>query len=244
MASGDASHPLGGDRGDMDSDETIRAPNPGGSGVGRADRELDRLVAFSDGVMAIAITLLVLKIEVPDFDGEPSVGDLADAVVDLIPNIITFVWSFLVVARFWVVHRRLFSGLARSNPPLTFLNTVFLLLIALLPFPADLLGRFGPSLLSIALFAGLIALTGLVIAWMDRYAYRQPGLLAAGIDPSAAEHDPFDQFVTPAVFVLSIGVAVVYEDIAPYVWFLLFLRRPVRRLRVQHHDRRTTPSGR
>lgn len=94
--------------------------------------------------MAIAITLLVLKIEVPDFDGQPSVGELAGAVVDLIPNSVTFVWSFLVVARFWIVHRRLFSGLVRSDPQLMLMDIVFLLLIALLPFPADLLGRFAP----------------------------------------------------------------------------------------------------
>ncbi len=226
----------------MDADETIREPRQGGDG--RAGRELDRLVAFSDGVMAIAITLLVLKIEVPDFDGEPSVGDLASAVVDLIPNIVTFAWSFLVVARFWIVHRRLFSGLVRSDPRLTLMNTVFLLLIALLPFPADVLGRFGPSLLSIALFAGLIALTGIVIAGMGRYAYRRPELIASDIDPASIEQDPLDQFFVPAVFLLSIGVAVVNADVAAYSWFLLALRRPVGQLRHRPPLTSTTPTGR
>lgn len=215
----------------MDSDETLRDPPQEAQGNGRAGRELDRLVAFSDGVMAIAITLLVLKIEVPDFESDPSVGDLADAVVDLWPNILTFAWSFLVVARFWIVHRRLFSGLVRSDSHLTTMNTFFLLLIALLPFPSDLLGRFGPSFLSIALFAGLIALTGFVIAWMGRYAYRRPELTGSEIDSSDISLDPLDQFFVPGVFLLSIAIAAVDADLAAYSWFLLALRRPLGQLR-------------
>lgn len=211
----------------MDSDEPIgqREHYP------RSERELDRLVAFSDGVMAIAITLLVLKIEVPDLPENASPGELTDAVVGLIPNILTFIWSFLVVARFWVVHRHLFSGLIRTDSRLNGLNILFLLLIALLPFPSDLLGRFGPSTLSIALFAGLIALTGIVIAYMGRYAYRQPGLVASGVDLSEDYQDTFDAFITPVVFLLSIGVAIVDANIAPYTWFLLAFR-PLRR---RHH---------
>lgn len=194
--------------------------------------------------MVIAITLLVLKIEVPDFDGQPSVGELAGAVVDLIPNSVTFVWSFLVVARFWIVHRRLFSGLVRSDPQLMLMDIVFLLLIALLPFPADLLGRFAPSLLSFALFAGPIALTGFVIAWMGRYAYSQPELIASDVDPASIEQDPLDQFFVPAVFLRSIGVAVVDADVAAYSWFLMALRRPVGQLRHRRRPGDATPSGR
>ena len=244
MAGGDASHPLCGDRGGMDSDETIREPNPAGGGFSRAGRELDRLVAFSDGVMAIAITLLVLKIEIPEFDGTPSTADLGDAVVDLIPNIITFVWSFLLVARFWSIHRRLLSGLARIDGGLVWLNSLFLLLIALLPFPSDLLGRFGPSLLSIALFASLIAVTGIVISTMELYVARHPELADPDSGAAAGELDPWDMFFTPAVFVLSIGVAVVDANLAAYSWFLLALRRPVGQLRHRRRPGDATPSGR
>ena len=208
----------------------------------RSERELDRLVFFSDGVMAIAITLLVLKIEIPEFDGTPSTADLGDAVVDLIPNIITFVWSFMLVALFWSLHRRLFSGLARLDARLVWLNSVFLLLIALLPFPSDLLGRFGPSLLSIALFAGLIALTGVVITVMQHYTDRHAELL----DPElhVDRHDLVDGLLTPAVFLLSIGIAAFDANLAAYSWFLLALRRPLRQLRHRPAAARTTPSGR
>lgn len=224
----------------MESDETIRRSTPDREHHDRAARELDRLIAFSDGVMAIAITLLVLKVDTPDIPVNASEGVLVEAVVDLIPSILTFVWSFLVVARFWVVHRRLFSGLVRSDTRLNVLNIVFLLLIALMPFPADVLGTFGPSALSIAMFAGLVALTGIVGVGMGQYAYRRPQLLAPGVDLSEAEQDVVDQLITPAVFLLSIAVAFVDASVAPYIWALVVLR-PLRQRRRQASRTRDTP---
>ena len=226
----------------MDSDETIGRPSAGGEGKGRAERELDRLVAFSDGVMAIAITVLVLKVDTPDLPENVSTDTLTDAVQGLIPNILTFVWSFLVVARFWVVHRRLFSGLARSDTRLNLLNIVFLLLVALLPFPSDVLGTFGPSLLSIALFAGLIALIGFVIVAMEHYAYQRPELIAPGVNLSEAERDLSTQLVTPIVFLLSVVVAVFDAGLAPYIWILLILR-PLGQRRRNASRAAAPPSG-
>ena len=195
--------------------------------------------------MAIAITLLVLRIEIPEFDGTPSSAALTDAVVDLIPNIITFVWSFLLVARFWSIHRRLFSGLRRVDSRLVWLNTTFLLLIALLPFPSDLLGRFDLSLLSVTLFASLIAAVGIVISMMELYVARHPDLIDAESrsDEMTMDLDLWDMFFTPAIFLLSIGVAIVDADVAPYTWFLLALRRPFGNLRHRSLTR-ATPSGR
>ena len=227
----------------MDSDELIGRSIPGPEGDGRAERELDRLVAFSDGVMAIAITLLVLKVDTPDFAENASDTQLSSAVIDLLPNILTFIWSFLVVARFWVVHRRLFSGLVRTDTSLNVLNIVFLLLIALLPFPSDLLGTYGPSTLTIALFAGLIALTGFVSVGMGQYAYRQPRLVSPTVNLTEAEQDVFDQLITPVVFLLSIAVAVFNADLALYTWLLLFLR-PLRQRRRQVSRARANPGGR
>jgi len=211
-------------------------------------RELERLVFLSDGVMAIAITLLVLRIEIPEFDGTPSTADLVNAVIDLIPNIITFVWSFLLVTRFWSIHRRLFSGLRRIDGGLVWLNTTFLLLIVLLPFPSDLLGRFDLSLLSVALFASLITVTGIVISVMALYVGRHPGPVdfdaESGSDEMAADLDLWDMFFTPAIFLLSIGVAVFNADLAAYSWFLLAVRPPLGRLRHRSGGVRATPSGR
>lgn len=167
--------------GSAGGDVVAEGPEP--ADAEREDREVERTIFFSDAVIAIAITLLVLKIDVPELSDAEADRRLGEAVVDLIPGIVTFVWSFLVVARFWTIHRRrrLFSGLRRIDARLGWLNVLFLVLIALLPFPADILGRFGPSLLSISLFPGCIALIGVMLSEMRRYAEHHPDLVLPGL---------------------------------------------------------------
>lgn len=79
---------------------------------------------------------------------------------------------------------------------------------------------------------------------MGRYAYSQPELIASDVDPASIEQDPLDQFFVPAVFLRSIGVAVVDADVAAYSWFLLALRRPLGQLRHRRRPASVTPNGR
>jgi uncharacterized membrane protein len=69
------------------------------------ERDLGRVVAFSDGVMAVAITLLVLNLEVPDVSGD----DLGEALEDLLPSVAAYLLAFALVGRLWVVHHNLFE---------------------------------------------------------------------------------------------------------------------------------------
>src|SRR5437660_9370808 len=100
--------------------------------------EMDRLMFFSDGVFAIAITLLVLQITVPI----PGLSEhqLGDALRHLGPKYFGFVLSFLVIGRYWMAHHRVFEYIKRFDMPLVWLNLAFLLLIAFLPFPTAVLG--------------------------------------------------------------------------------------------------------
>lgn len=212
---------------DGSAGDDVVAAGPDRADAEREDREVERTIFFSDAVIAIAITLLVLKIDVPELSDAEADRRLGVAVVDLIPGIVTFVWSFLVVARFWTIHRRLFSGLRRIDARLSWLNVAFLVLIALLPFPADILGRFGPSLLSISLFAGCIVLIGLMLSEMRRYAEGHPDLMRPGLTADHENGDAPDRLFTPAVFLLSVPVAAVAPTAAPFVWLLLIARGPV-----------------
>lgn len=104
----------------------------------RMERDLGRIVAFTDGVMAVAITLLVLNIDVPNVKRD----DLGAALVDLLPSLAAYVFSFALVGRFWVVHHSLFERLRAFDATLMALNLLFLAAIALIPFATDLLDEY------------------------------------------------------------------------------------------------------
>src|SRR5215210_7817979 len=92
-----------------------------------------RVAAFSDGVFAIAITLLVIEIAVPgkEIEGER----LTEALEDLLPQFFSFVFSFMVIGRYWIAHHLMLDHARQANATLLWLKLMFLLCVAFLPFP-------------------------------------------------------------------------------------------------------------
>jgi uncharacterized membrane protein len=105
------------------------APQPA-EGVRSQEREVARIAAFSDGVFAIAITLLALQLEIP-------FGDRVDVwagLRDLWPSFLSFAISFAVIGAYWIAHHRLFSLVERYDRRLLWLNLLALFFIVLMPF--------------------------------------------------------------------------------------------------------------
>ena len=103
------------------------------------ERDITRIAAFTDGVMAVAITLLVLNIEVPTLKPGQS---LTDALFDELPSLFAYLIAFALVGRFWVVHHNLFEKLRSFDRTLMALNLCFLAAIVLVPFSANLYDDF------------------------------------------------------------------------------------------------------
>ena len=97
-----------------------------------------RVEAFSDGVFAVAITLLVLQFIVPDVQS----GKLFSALLRQWPQLVTYVASFLTVGVVWVNHHAIFRGLRAVDRTVQFINLVLLLTVVLVPYPTELLGRY------------------------------------------------------------------------------------------------------
>ncbi|TMB56845.1 MAG: DUF1211 domain-containing protein [Chloroflexi bacterium] len=98
--------------------------------------ETGRLETFADGVFAIAITLLVLGIGVPDI-GVP----LGPALVAQAPTFFAYIVSFLTIGIMWVNHHQLFTLIGRSNTTFAFINVVFLMFVAFMPYPTIVLAE-------------------------------------------------------------------------------------------------------
>jgi uncharacterized membrane protein len=169
-----------------------------------------RLEAFSDGVIAIAITLLVLEISVPDAPA----GKLFDELLDSWASYAAFALSFVVIGIMWVSHHSMFERIARVDRGLLFSNLLLLLGIAFLPFPTALLAKYveeGGSNASAAaaIYSAVMALIGIAFIGLWVHLERHPELLVDGVDPALLRRSIHLSMVGPVVYGLSIGLAFV-----------------------------------
>jgi uncharacterized membrane protein len=105
-------------------------------------KEHARIEAFSDGVFAIAITLLVLQLKVPPASSNQSIDDLWKSLVNLWPSYFAFILSFGILLVSWVNHHYLFNVLDKSSRPFLYANGFFLMTITFMPFPTALLAEY------------------------------------------------------------------------------------------------------
>jgi uncharacterized membrane protein len=179
--------------------------------------EFSRIVAFSDGVFAIAITLLVLGLAVPKhLNGE----SLAAALWSQRESLFAYVLSFAVIGRFWIVHHRLFSDIVGFDGRLIALNLFYLAWIVLIPFSSEVLGDHGGQAAAAVLYAANlfgVTLAGILISTDARRA----GL--AQSEPAVAKALQRRSIFVAAVFLASIPIALLDANLAPYVWLALFL---------------------
>jgi TMEM175 potassium channel family protein len=182
-----------------------------------------RIVSFSDGVFAIAITLLVLNFEVPHVHDETE-RQLAHFLDRLAGDFGAYFLSFAVLGRLWIVHHRLFSLLATFDGRLITLNLLYLAMIVLVPFPAELLGDYGTEPLPAALYAAVLAAASGLNWLMARHAARA-GLLHPDRRDAVAPWTTAGALYIPGVFAASIPVAFLSPVAAELMWVLLVLSR-------------------
>lgn len=144
-----------------------------------------RTEAFSDGIFAIAATLLVLELKVPHVEA----GQLLGALLEGWPSYATYAVSFLTIGIIWVNHHTIMDRVRRVDRPLLFLNLVFLMLVAAIPFPtallADYLGEGGDDRLAAAIYGGMMWAMGLAICAIWAYVVRS-NILHEGVDRDLA----------------------------------------------------------
>src|SRR5450631_3763022 len=97
--------------------------------------QLERLILFSDAVFAIAITLLVIELKIPEIPRQwVTETKLVEILANLIPKFVGFLISFFIIGLFWTIHHRMFGYVVNYNPKLLWLNLIFLLFIVIMPF--------------------------------------------------------------------------------------------------------------
>ena len=148
------------------------------------DSDTGRIETFSDGVFAIAITLLIIEIGVPHATITES---LFEKLVELWPSYLGYAISFLVIGTVWANHHNRFRLITRSDHMLLFLNILFLMCVAFLPFPTALLAEYirgEHRITAVAVYSGTLAVTAVFFTLLWLYAAGNYRLVDRSVDPS------------------------------------------------------------
>jgi uncharacterized membrane protein len=145
-------------------------------------QSLERLAALSDGLFAVAMTLLVLDLRVPVSTAGPAFSEhgLWQALLKLGPSFAAYLLSFSMLGTFWLAQHTLLGILGRCDRTLTWINIAFLFVVSLLPFSAALLAHYDRLRLAVAVYWLNIVLLGVTLEWSSRYGRKAfaPGPVA------------------------------------------------------------------
>jgi TMEM175 potassium channel family protein len=147
------------------------------------EKETIRLEAFSDGVFAIAITLLVLEIKIPSHELVKAQG-LGYSVAALWPSYLAFITSFATILVMWVNHHRIFTLIETSDHPFLYLNGLLLLFVTFFPFPTALMAEYllhPEARLAANIYTGTVLAISLAFLAMWHHASRREGLLSTDV---------------------------------------------------------------
>jgi uncharacterized membrane protein len=176
----------------------------------------NRLEAFSDGVFAIAITLLVIELHAPEVgEGE----SLAHALLGEWPSYVAYLVSFLTIGVIWLNHHRVFTQVVQVDGPLLVLNLVVLLWTALIPFPtgvvAEFLGEGGEhARTAVALYSAVFVLLGLSFGGLFLWITRDDRLLHRLPPPEVVRAARLRFTVGNAVYVVALALSFVWPPLA------------------------------
>lgn len=187
----------------------------------RGDIDIVRLAALSDGIFAVAMTVLVAALPFAPHLQQQDTRAFRDALLALLPQLRAAGISFFVAALYWWRHHDMLAMLARGTATLAWLNFVLLFGIVLVPFATRLLGDYPANPITVDLYAGTLAVIGVALGAMWFYVMRHPELLRPEASPARIRRGVFGVARSLPVFLLCMALA--WVDAGAALWSLLLL---------------------
>jgi len=185
--------------------------------------EKNRLEALIDGIFAVALTLLVLDIKLPDDVAIATNDELVTRLVGLERHFVIYVITFVVIGMYWINHHIQFHFVVRTNRTLIWINLLYVLLISFLPFATDLIGDHEHLVLPCEIYGGtLVVLSGFSYLHME-YLRRHPELASGEFTPVVAVLIQRRIALFALVPIVSMAVAFFSTRAAVYTYVLLGL---------------------
>jgi uncharacterized membrane protein len=187
----------------------------------RGELRLNRIEAFSDGVFAIIVTLLVLDLKLPALKDHGSVSELTQNLIQLLPKFLSWLISFIIVCKFWLNHHHLL-GLARhADYGMVWLNSIFLMFQSFIPFPTAMMGEYPTNPLAVSMFGVVMAFNTLLFIALHAYILQR--LIKPELADAQDPHTLRKSFV--GVFSYLIGVAAAWLSV--HAAFLIYMLTPL-----------------
>ena len=183
---------------------------------------VDRLAAFTDGVFAVAITLLVLDLDLPDVSGK-TIAELIQA--DL-PKFYSWLISFLALGTLWLHHHYIVAQLKCADITILLLNLALLLFVSVTPWTTSLIGAYNDQSIAVVLFSGSLGLAWLSIGLMGMHARKYGLVVADAPKPEPGLMTTLISLRGTLIAIFSVCVAYVDTTWAILVWVLLFVMHP------------------
>ncbi|HEV7423714.1 MAG TPA: TMEM175 family protein [Candidatus Paceibacterota bacterium] len=182
----------------------------------------ERIKAFSDGVIAIVMTLLVLEIRVPEIHQFTSAGVIA-AFVPIIPKLVGFAVSFLTVAIFWVNHHHFFDPIEKTNGRLLWHNNFLLFWVAVVPFVTAFIGDYPYISFVVALYGFVLFMAVSAFSMMSNYVFFHSSLVPESVTQKVRIRE-FRRSL-PAVVLYCVSIFTAFLN--PYISLALFILLPL-----------------
>jgi uncharacterized membrane protein len=177
--------------------------------------QLERLILFSDAVFAIAITLLVIEIKVPELNRHTATDrQLLEILAEMVPKFFGFLISFLIIGIYWTVHHRMFGYVVNYTPKMLWLNLFFLMAVVLMPFSTGFYSVYILRLLKVPviIYVSNIVFLGLMNYLLWLHISNPKNNLVEGLDPADKKYFTFRSVFVPCIF---ITMALVYLIVSP-----------------------------
>lgn len=174
-----------------------------------ASRELfrpDRLLALSDGVFGVAITLLVIDLQLPPIPTDGGDAALLRALLATGPKLLLFAFTFMVVGMSWLGHHRKFSYVDKVDGRLLWINLFYLMALCLVPFASSVLSEHG-SRYAFVLYAAVMMLVEVLSAGLSVYGLREPFLTEPDLRPNLRQDMILSPLLAGTIFAIAAGMA-------------------------------------
>lgn len=183
----------------------------------------DRVISFSDAVFAFAATLLVLKIDLPNIAPQDvNSTRLFTEIIDLWPQYLANIVSFLIIAYYWLNHHAIFSLIKKINPGIIWINVIFLIFLSFIPFPVDLFGDYSNNDIVIAFYCLSLSIAGFLLSAIWFYSLSQK-LTSEYLTSKEIKYYSLRFILTPTVFALSIPLSFIDPLLSKVCWIFVIV---------------------
>ena len=187
----------------------------------------NRIEAFTDGVLAIIITILVLELNMPKMHESANGSEFLSILPELMPQLISYLISFLVVAIYWVNHHSFFHRLSSTNHTLIWLNVHFLFWVSLIPFPTGHMGENPFSELANVILAVVFFMGSIAFKMMSSYSMFRSHICQDSLQYEEKKRIARIEWIGPILYAMAIGsafidtrISIILMIITPLTYFI------------------------